>query len=213
MNEKLKEVILDNRNLIFSIIHRFKGDDYDDLYQAGCLGIISAYKSYNENLHVKFTTYAYPFIVGEIYKYLIGNRNIHMSPMNIRLSNSIKKAEEYLTNHLGRSPTDEEIATFLEIDLYKISEIRNMQVTESLDYQYEDTNLYNFIAHDSLSKEELIDLRDALNTLSDEEKSFIKARYFHNITQSELAKIYHTNQVKISRDEKKILCKLKAKMY
>jgi RNA polymerase sporulation-specific sigma factor len=213
MNEKLREIIFDNRNLIFSIIHRFKGDDYDDLYQAGCLGIINAYKSYNDSFNVKFTTYAYPFIVGEIYKYLVGNRNIHMSPMNIRLSNSIKKAEEYLTNHLGRSPTDEEIATFLEIDLYKISEIRNMQVTESLDYQYEDTNLYNFIAHDSLSKEELIDLRDALNTLSDEEKSFIKARYFHNITQSELAKIYHTNQVKISREEKKVLCKLKAKMY
>ncbi len=213
MNEKLREIIFDNRNLIFSIIHRFKGDDYDDLYQAGCLGIINAYKSYNDSFNVKFTTYAYPFIVGEIYKYLVGNRNIHMSPMNMKLATSIKKAEEYLTNHLGRSPTDEEIAKFLEIDMYKLYEIRNLTVTESLDYQYEDTNFYNFISKDNLSKEELIDLRDALNSLNDDEKKLIKARYFNNFTQCELAKLYHTNQVKISREEKKILCKLKAKMY
>ena len=213
MNERLKQIIFDNRNLIFSIIHKFKGDDYDDLFQAGCLGIINAYKSFNENMNVKFTTYAYPFIVGEVYKYLIGNRNIHLSPMNIKLSNSINKAEEYLTNHLGRSPTDDEISSFLEIEPYKINEIRNMIKTESLDYEYEDTNLYNFVSKDNLSKEELIDLRDALNSLTDDEKKLIKARYFNNITQSELARIYNTNQVKISRDEKKILCKLKAKLY
>ena len=213
MNDKLKEIILDNRNLIFSVIHRFKGDDYDDLFQAGCLGIINAYNNYDAKQNVKFTTYAYPFIVGEIYKSLIGNRNIHMSPMNIKLANSIKKAEEYLTNHLGRSPMDDEIARFMEIDLYKLYEIRNMVSTESLDYEYEDTNLYNFVSDNNLSKEELMDLKDALNTLSDEDKIFIKARYFNNITQSELAKIYNTNQVKISREEKKILCKLKTKMF
>ena len=108
---------------------------------------------------------------------------------------------------------DDEIARFMEIDLYKLYEIRNMVSTESLDYEYEDTNLYNFVSDNNLSKEELMDLKDALNTLSDEEKIFIKARYFNNITQSELAKIYNTNQVKISREEKKILCKLKTKMF
>lgn len=213
MDEKLKQIILDNRCLIFSIIHKFKGGDYDDLYQAGCLGIINAYKNYKESLNVKFTTYAYPFIVGEIYKYIIGNRNIHMSPTNIRLSNSIKKAEDYLTNHLGRSPKDVEIANFLEIDLYKLYEIRSMLSTQSLDYEYTDSNLYDFVSKEDVSKEQLIDLRDALNSLTKEEKELISARYFNNITQSDLAKLYNTNQVKISRDEKKILCKLKAKMY
>ena len=213
MDERLKKIVLDNKNLIFSVIHRFKSDDYDDLYQAGCLGIIKAYNSFNDELNVKFTTYAYPFIVGEIYKYMTNNRNIHMSPVNVKLSNSIKKAEEYLTNHLGRTPNDREIADFLEIDLFKLYEIRNMISTDSLDFEYDDTNLYDFIVKEDLSKEELLDLRNALNSLTIEEKQLIKDRYFNNITQSDLAKIYNTNQVKISREEKKILCKLKAKMY
>ena len=213
MDERLKKIVLDNKNLIFSVIHRFKSDDYDDLYQAGCLGIIKAYNSFNDELNVKFTTYAYPFIVGEIYKYMTNNRNIHMSPVNVKLSNSIKKAEEYLTNYLGRTPNDREIADFLEIDLFKLYEIRNMISTDSLDFEYDDTNLYDFIVKEDLSKEELLDLRNALNSLTIEEKQLIKDRYFNNITQSDLAKIYNTNQVKISREEKKILCKLKAKMH
>ncbi len=213
MDEELKKIIFDNRNLIFSIIHRFKSNDYEDLFQAGCLGVIDAYKSFNKDLNVKFTTYAYPFIVGEIYKCMINNRNIHMSPTNIKLSNSIKKAEEYLTNYLGRSPTDLEIASFLEIDLYKLYEIKSMIKTDSLDYDYNDNNLYDFVYKENISKEDLIDLRNALSSLNPVEKKLIVDRYFNNITQSDLARIYNTNQVKISRDEKKILCKLKARMY
>lgn len=213
MEGKLKEIILDNRNLIYSVIHRFKGSDYDELFQVGCLGLIKAYYSFNLAYAVKFTTYAYQFIVGEIYKFLMNNRNIHMSPMNIKLLSEIKKAEEKLTIHLGRSPTDSELASFLEIDLYKLSEIRNMSMTDSLDYDFEGSNLYNFISTDNLSRDDLLDLQNALNSLTEEERAFIKARYYQNITQSELARIYNTNQVKISRDEKKILSKLKAKMY
>jgi len=213
MDEKLREIILDNRNLIYSVIHKFKGTDYDDLFQVGCIGIINAYKSFKDEYNTKFTTYAYPFIVGEIYKHIMNDRNIHMSPMNFKLLNSIKNVENVLANHLGRSPTDREICDFLEIDLYKLYEIRNMINIESLDYNYEDNNLYNFVNIDSMPKEDLIDLKDALNSLSVDEKKLIKERYFNNITQSELAKIYHTNQVKISREEDKILKKLKAKIY
>ena len=212
MEGKLQEIIFDNRKLIYSIIHRFKGSDYDDLFQAGCVGLIKAYQNYNVEYHVKFTTYAYQFIVGEIYNYLVNNRNIHMSPVNIKLLNSIKKAEDLLTSHLGRSPNDEELADFLEIDLYKLAELRNMSMIDSLDYCYEDNDLYDFISSNEISKDKLIDLKEALKSLTKEEKEFIKARYYDNITQSDLAKTYHTNQVKISRDEKKILCKLKAKM-
>ena len=213
MEDKLKEIILDNRNLIYSVIHRFKGSDYDDLFQTGCLGLINAYKHFDDLLNVKFTSYAYPYIVGEVYKYLVNNRNIHMSPVNIKLLNSIRKAEEYLINHLGRIPQDIELANFLEIDLYKLSELKSMMMTDSLDYNYENSDLYDFICQEDLSKDELKDLKNAINCLSNEEKNLIKARYFQNITQSDLARMYKTNQVKISRDEKKILCKLKAKMY
>ncbi len=210
--ECLKEIILDNRNLIYSVIHRFKGSDYDDLFQAGCVGLINAYNSFDSKYNVKFTTYAYPFIMGEVYKFITNNRNIHMSPENIKLLTRIKKAEDALTIHFGRSPTDSELSNFLEIDLYKLYEIRNMSIIESLDYNYENSDLYDFIKIDNLSKDELMDLSNALSSLTDEEKEFIRKRYYYNVTQSDLAKIYKTNQVKISRDEKKILSKLKAKM-
>lgn len=213
MDEELRKIILDNKSLIFSIIHKFKGTDYDDLFQVGCLGLIKAYKNFNKDLNVKFTTYAYPFIIGEIYKWIINNRSIHMSPMNIKLLNAVKRSEEYLTNYLGRSPNDTEIANFLEIDLYKLFEIKNMANVESLDYNYDDNNLYDFTFHENISKDVLIDLRNALTSLTLEEKKLIQDRYFNNLTQSELARIYNTNQVKISREEKKVLCKLKAKMY
>lgn len=212
-NNELRELISNNKNLIYSIIHKFRSKDYDDLFQAGCVGLINAYNNYKHEMDTKFTSYAYNYIVGEIYRHLINNRNIHMSPVNIKLSNAIIKAEDTLTNHLGRSPTDDEIGAFLEIDKIRLQEIRNMSSTESLDYQYNNNNLYDFISNELLSKDELIDLKNALNSLTKEEKMLINARYFNNYTQQDLAKIYSTNQVKISREEKRILCKLKAKMY
>ena len=166
MKGNLKELIIDNRNLIYSVIHRFRGSDYDDLFQVGCVGLIKAYHHYNDEYNVKFTTYAYQYIVGEIYNYINNNRNIHMSPENIKLLKEIKRAEDVLTNHLGRSPTDSELASFLEIDLYRLSEIRNMSMVDSLDYQYDNNDMYDFIKRDNISKDELIDLRDALNSLS-----------------------------------------------
>ena len=210
MKEDLEKIIQDNRGLIYSIIKRFKKGDIDDLYQAGCLGIIKAYKNYRKEEKTKFTTYAYPFIVGEIYKSFTNNRNIHMSPENIKLLYVIQKTKEKLTNHLGRVPNNYEIANFLEIDEKKVNDLLIISETESLDYNYEDYNLYDYIQKEDVSKDELIDLKNALLSLNKDEKCLIRARYFNNITQKDLANIYNTNQVKISRDEKKILCKLKS---
>lgn len=207
MERKIQEVIMDNRKLIYSIIHKFRGSDIEDLYQAGCLGLIMAYKNFNDDYQTKFTTYAYSYIVGEIYRYLNNNRNIRLSPSNIRLLNSINKAREALTIKFGRNPTDNELASFLEIEPYRLKELQNLQNIEPLEYQED------FYREERLSKDNIIDLKDALNSLNDEEKQMIIARFYYNYTQDELAKIYHTNQVKISRDEKKILCKLRAKMY
>ena len=212
MNSDLSKIIHDNQALIYSVIKRFKKGEIDDLYQAGCLGIIKAYQNYNNSMETKFSTYAYPFIVGEIYKLYTNNRNIHMSPMNVKLLYAIKKTQNKLTNHLGRIPTNNEIATFLEIDESKLNDLLMMEDTESLDYNYDNCNLYDFIEQENVSKDDLIDLKNALLSLNQDEKELIKARYFNNITQKDLANLYNTNQVKISRDEKKILCKLKSLM-
>ena len=206
-DDKLRELIYENQNLIYSIIHRFRSRDVEDLFQVGCIGLIKAYQKYDSSMNVKFTSYAYNYIVGEIYQYTISNRNIRMSPANIKLFNSVKKAEEYLTNYLGRYPTIEEMCSFVEIEPYKYQEIQNMLFVDNID------NIYNLVDNYNLSKDELIDLKNALSNLTNEEKNLIKARYYNNYTQTELAGIYNTNQVKISREEKKILSKLKAKMY
>ena len=212
MNDELSKIIQDNQALIYSVIKRFRKGDIDDLFQAGCLGLIKAYHNYNKDIPSKFTTYAYPFIVGEIYNYFTNNRNIHMSPENIRLLYAIKKAKNKLTNYLGRIPTNYEIARFLEMDETKVGKLLLMEETESLDYNYDNCNLYDFIKQEHISKDDLIDLKSALLSLSQDEKELIKARYFNNLSQKDVANLYNTNQVKISRDEKKILCKLKSLM-
>ena len=135
-----------------------------------------------------------------------------MSPANIKLWGAITKANDYLISHLGRVPTDDEICAFVEIDKSKLCEIRNTISTDSLDYEYDNSSLYDFISQDTLSKDVLFDLKDALSTLTSYERNLIFARYFNNYTQQELARIYNTNQAKISREEKRILCKLESRM-
>ena len=207
LNEnKLKELITDNQNLIYSIIHKFRSRDVEDLFQVGCIGLIKAYNNFDSTGNTKFTSYAYNYILGEIYQYIISNHNIRMSPSNIKLVSSINKAEEYLTSYLNRKPTITELCSFLEIEPYKYEEIRNLMVTENID------NIYDLTCKEIFTKDELIDLKKALSNLNEEEKKLIKARYYNNYTQQELAKIYNTNQVKISREEKRILLKLKAHM-
>ena len=206
IENKLKELITDNRNLIYSIIHKFRSKDVEDLFQVGCIGLIKAYNNFDSTMNVKFTSYAYNYILGEIYQYIINNQSIRMSPSNIKLANSINKAEEYLTSHLNRKPSVIELCSFLEIEPYKYEEIKNLMMIDNID------NLYNLANSETLTKDEFIDLRNALVSLSTEEKRLINARYFNNYTQQELARYYNTNQVKISREEKRILSKLKSRM-
>lgn len=211
MNEELKELIINNQNLIYSIASKFKGDK-EDLFQAGCLGLIDAYQKYDSNYNTKFTTYAYPFIMGEMYKYVLGDKNIKLSPEIVKLNLAIKKAEDYLTQKFKRGPTDIELSSFLEIPVYKLVETRNCYQTLSLDDDTNESSLYDFVSFDNVSKDDLILLRDALNRLETKEKELIIKRYFYNKTQQEVANELGINQVKVSREEGKVLTKLKKYM-
>lgn len=211
MNEELKELIINNQNLIYSIASKFKGDK-EDLFQAGCLGLIDAYQKYDSNYNTKFTTYAYPFIMGEMYKYVLEDKNIKLSPEIVKLNLAIKKAEDYLTQKFKRGPTDIELSSFLEIPVYKLVETRNCYQTLSLDDDTNESSLYDFVSSDDVSKDDLILLRDALNKLEAKEKELIIKRYFYNKTQQEVANELGINQVKVSREEGKVLTKLKKYM-
>ena len=211
MKEELKELIINNQNLIYSIASKFKGDK-EDLFQAGCLGLIDAYQKYDSNYNTKFTTYAYPFIMGEMYKYVLGDKNIKLSPEIVKLNLAIKKAEDYLTQKYKRGPTDIELSSFLEIPIYKLVETRNCYQTLSLDDDTNESSLYDFVSSDDVSKDDLILLRDALNRLETKEKELSIKRYFYNKTQQEVANELGINQVKVSREEGKVLTKLKKYM-
>ena len=208
---ELKDLVLNNQNLIYSIALKFKGD-LDDLFQVGCIGLIRAYKNYDISQSTKFTTYAYPYIFGEIYKYVLGNKNIKLTPELAKLNTGINKAEEYLTQKLKRQPTDLEIASFLDIPVVKIAEVRNILETTSLDDDTKDYDLYNFYGFDENNKDDLILLRDAINKLEEHEKELILKRYYYNMTQTEIAKQNGVNQVKVSREEGKVLTKLRSYM-
>ena len=104
-----------------------------------------------------------------------------------------------------------ELVNFLEIPITKLIEIRNMD-TLSLDDDTNESSLYDFVSFDDVSKDDLILLRDALNRLETKEKELIIKRYFYNKTQQEVANELGINQVKVSREEGKVLTKLKKYM-
>ena len=208
----IDDVIDDNRSLIYSIAYRFRRSDVEDLYQVGCIGLLRAYKNYNSAYNTKFATYAYPYIVGEMYHYLNYDKTLKMNNDLVKLSKNIKKAQEYLTQKLYRVPSNKEIADFLEIDVLKLEEINNMLNIQSIDYEYEQGTMKDFIENTSLDKDTLIDLKDALLNLDENERSLIIKRYFYNMNQESIAKDLMVNQVKVSRDEKKILKKMRSFM-
>lgn len=208
----LDELIKSNKDLIYSIVYRFKNYEIEDLFQVGCIGLIKAFYNYKENYNTKFTTYAYPYIVGEIYNFINTNHTIKLSSDYAKINRGIKKAEEYLTQNLSRVPTEEEIANFLEIDLRKLEEIRNTSSLESLDYNYDNNNLYDVVSIESMDKETLIDLKNAFAKLNESERMLITKLYFYNMTQEKIAEELNVNQVKISRLLKKTLIKMKTYM-
>lgn len=209
----LDELIENNKELIYSIIYRFKTYEVDDLFQVGCVGLIKAFNNYCADYDTKFTTYAYPYIVGEIYQYINSNHTIKLSRDSAKLKSGIRKAEEYLTQQLCRVPTDLEIANFLEIDLSKLQELRNLEYLESLDYVYDDnSDMYKFINVNGLDKETLIDLKNAFSALNEEERELIVKLYFYNMTQEMVARQLNINQVRVSRVLKKTLFKMRTYM-
>jgi len=208
------EGVLDYDNLVYSIVHKYgKKYDTDDLYQVGMIGLMEAKKNFNDSLDVKFSTYAYYYILGEITKYIRESKSVKLSKDMVKLNKSINKATDVMTQKLGRNPTTLELSLFLDIDEDKINEcLLATQEVQSLDYCYDEgNNLYNSIQSDNI-KDYLIDLRDELKRLNPDEKKLIEDRYYNDLTQTELSKITGISQVQISRKETKILQKLKKRL-
>ena len=201
------EDILNYEGLIYSIISKYpKRYDRDDLYQVGMLGLIDAYKHYNKNYDTKFSTFAYYYIVGEVNKYIRESSSLKVSRSLIELKNKILKVKEIMTQKLGREPSNLEISLCLEVDEELVNEaIISTDEISSLD------EVYNVGDYDNVSAD-ILDLRNEINKLPDDEKKLILSRYYNDMTQSEVSKELGISQVQVSRNETKILQKLKTNL-
>ena len=210
------EQLLEYENLVYSIINKYSGFDKDDLYQVGIMGLVQAYKNYKSNFNVKFSSYAYYYILGEVTKYIRENKSIRVSKDILKLKSLIDKTKSLMMQRLGREPTISEVSLYLEIDEEKVSDVLcSVCDVKSLDYVYdEDGNeMYASLGvYDNNMDLDFINLRDVVDGLSDDEKELIISRYFEDMTQCEVSDKLGISQVQVSRKENKILEKLKNKI-
>ena len=213
--ENLYEVINNHKNLIYKLAHYFeKYTNKEDLFQVGCIGLIEAYKRYDKNVGAKFSTYAYPYILGEMKRYIREDKGIKISRNITKLNLKIEKARIILSQKLMRNPSTFELSHFLEIDEYLIIEALNTtNPVQSLDDELNDMCLYDTISiKERVDKDDLIELKNQLKNLNVEEQKLINYRYLEDYTQSETAKKLGMSQVQVSRFEQKVLKKLKSNM-
>ena len=202
------EELLDYEGLIYSIISKYsKRYDKDDLYQVGMIGLIDAYNHFDKTLGTKFSTFAYYYIVGEVNKYIRESSSLKVSKELIDLNKKIINARELMIQRLDREPTNLEIALYLDIDERLVDDaLLATGEVESIDASFD-----QFKSYDDTSAD-LLDLRDEIEKLNDDEKKIIVDRYFNDLTQSEISKELGISQVQVSRNETKILRKLKTSL-
>lgn len=190
--------------------------DYDDLFQAGMLGLQTALQKYDAKRETSFTDYAYLWIKGEVLKAINNDYGIHVSSDTYKLSKEIKETREYLSQNLGREPTTFEISYMLGESEEKIVSVMNAVTTPySLDNSYldDDYNLYNKIALIEKGYDVgVLDLKEAINGLEESERELIMSRYYQDMTQKETAESLGMSQVQVSRKESKILEKIRTKI-
>ena len=198
--------------LIKHIAQNFYHTSFEDLLQAGAMGILKAYKKYRQNGTTKFSTYAYDYIFGEMYDFVMKDRKIKVNKETIKLAKQIELTKNALSLKMNRLPTYEEIASFLHLSPLIIREAL-LAATETIsfdDKKDEARDLYEIIPQEErLSLDDKITLEDSINTLPQSSQKIIRYRYFKDLSQSETAKRMGMTQVMVSRYEKKSLEQLK----
>ena len=218
-----EELIAGNLRLVLSVIQRFanRGENADDLFQVGCIGLIKAIDNFNTDLDVRFSTYGVPMIVGEIRRYLRDNSTMRVSRAMRDTAYKVLQAKEaYMAEH-QREPTVDEIARMLEL--------KREEVVFALDAIVDPVSLYEPVYSDSGdticvmdqvrdSKNtdenwlEQIALREAIAKLSDREKRFLSLRFFQGKTQMEVSTEVGISQAQVSRLEKNALRQIRKEL-
>ena len=202
------DTVLDYEGLIYSIISKYPSRfDKDDLFQAGMLGLVDAYKHFDPHANTKFSTYAYYYIVGEVNKYIKECSSLKIGKDLIELKKKIIKVTDLMTQKLGRIPSNLEIALYLDVPEQDINE-----ALISTDEVSSIEESFNYLESNDNINIDLLDLKMEINKLPKEEREIIISRYFTGLTQSETSNKLGISQVQVSRNEAKILKKLRTNL-
>lgn len=206
--------IEENLGLVHSLCRRFsgRGMEYDDLYQAGCIGLIKATDAFDGEMGVCFSTYAVPVIMGEIRRLFRDGGAVKVSRSVKELGMKITREKQIMEQRLCREPTISELAAALSVTCEEITEAMcaaqpTVSLTREDDGEVSETDLPTISAEEEISDRLLID--SALDKLEDNEKQLVIYRYYEYLTQSQTAQKLSMTQVQVSRAEKKILKKLR----
>ena len=214
-----EELINGNLRLVLSVIQRFtnRGENQDDLFQVGCIGLMKAIDHFDVTQGVRFSTYGVPMIIGEIRRYLRDNNSIRVSRSMRDTAYKAMQVKEKMTSENGREPSVEEIAKALGI--------RREDVVLALEAIVEPVSLYEPVFSDGGDTIYVMDqigdgnddgnwldeiaLKQAIHDLSDREKRILAMRFFQGKTQMEVAAEIGISQAQVSRLEKGALEKVK----
>lgn len=214
--EKLNDIVEKNSRLIWSIVKRFKNSRYEteDLFQIGALGFIKSIKRFDKEYNVKLSTFAVPYIIGELKRHFRDDGIVKVSrslkELNMKIEMLRKQYEkegkeltiEKIKEELKESKENILLALEAEREVKSIDEdmddgSENMLIKQVKVESYEDETIRKLI------------LKEELNKLEEKERNIIVLRYFYNKTQSQIAEQYGISQVQVSRIEKKILLKMR----
>lgn len=207
-----------NLGLVHSCAGRFRGRgiEYDDLYAAGCMGLVKAYDGFDVTRGVCFSTYAVPVILGEIKKLFRDGGLVKVSRGIKELSLKVNAARERLQKKTGMEPALSQIAQELGVTEEQVAEaVSAAQPALSLTPVNDDAGPREFDLPVESHEEELADrlaLAEELRTLPEEDQRLIRLRFFGGKTQTETAKVLGTTQVQVSRRERKILAFLRGRL-
>ncbi|MCI8422575.1 MAG: RNA polymerase sporulation sigma factor SigG [Lawsonibacter sp.] len=221
--EARERLIAGNLRLVLSVIQRFtnRGENVDDLFQVGCIGLIKAIDNFNTDLDVKFSTYGVPMIVGEIRRYLRDNSAMRVSRAMRDTAYKVLQAKEaYMVQH-QREPSVEEIS--------KILGIKREDVVFALDAILEPVSLYEPVysdngdticvmdqVKDNKNSDEVwlehIALKEAVSHLNERERKILAMRFFQGKTQMEVSAEIGISQAQVSRLEKNALRQIRKEL-
>lgn len=210
------EMVKNNLGLVHSCANRFRnrGVEYEDLFQAGCVGLLKAIDGFDESLGFVFSTYAVPAILGEIKRIFRDGGAIKVSRSIKEKSRLVWAEKEKLENIMGREPTVAELSEYTEMSVCEVSELLlAAQPVLSLTPEDDDNSQFDIPVEGEQAKiDERICLNDCLDALSESDRRIINLRYYKALTQSDVAKTMGMSQVQVSRREKKILSEIRQKM-